>query len=403
MTKNIQKQNMRVAGSVSNDRKNSEEKVPIAYIVSMGAGLEAFIYREIEALYARGYSIILFATKFKVGDVFSPKPEWLYHVLPMGQLLVRSPIILLKMLMRPRLLVEAIRDRGLLDLVFATRFAPIMVRDGVRQIHCHFGDHKLFIGYYCSRLTGLPLSVTIHAHEFYTNPNPRLFRKALVACDRIFPIARRWCDLLEKEYGIPDTHIRLNHLFVDTDLYRPSAPVKVIAVGRFTERKGFRYLLEAARELGDLDIKFIFVGFGEIDLREMARELGVSDRVTVFDKMDQEQLRFMYQGADILCVPSITTEREGAEGIPVVLMEGMACGLPVVATNCGAIDEIVETCVVDESAPSQLAEAIRMLAENPELRKTQGDRNRRIVEEQFSSQNVEQYSRWLKEIVEDRN
>jgi len=394
---------MRVAVQVSNDEKRTNGKTPVAYLVSMGAGLEAFIYREIGALYARGYSIILFATKFKAGDVYAPRPDWPYHILPMGQLLLHFPFLLLRMCLRPGLLVEAIRDRGLLDLLFATRFAPIMVKEGVRQIHCHFGDHKLFIGYYCKRLTGLPLSVTIHAHEFYTNPNPRLFRKAVAACDRVFPIARRWHDLLETEYAVPAARIRLNHLFVDTDLYRPSASIKVIAVGRFTERKGFHDLLKAACELGDLDIRFIFVGFGEIDLRKMARELGVSDRVTVFDKMDQEQLRVMYQSADILCVPSITTEREGAEGIPVVLMEGMACGLPVVATNCGAIDEIVDSYLVDEGAPSQLAEAIRKLAMDSELRKAQGDRNRRIAKEQFSSQNVGRFAQWLDEIVEDRN
>ncbi len=102
---------MRVTGSVSSDGKNSERRMPIAYIVSMRAGMEAFIYREIEALYSRGYSITLFATRFKAGDIFSPRPEWPYHVLPFGQLLIRFPVLLLKMLMRPRLLVEAIRDQ----------------------------------------------------------------------------------------------------------------------------------------------------------------------------------------------------------------------------------------------------------------------------------------------------
>ncbi|HFD79165.1 MAG TPA: colanic acid biosynthesis glycosyltransferase WcaL [Gammaproteobacteria bacterium] len=391
-----------MAGSVSDNSRGRRGKKPIAYIVSMGAGIEAFIYREIEALCERGYSIVLFATRFKAGDVFSPKAEWSYHVLPLTRMLLLAPVLFARMLVRPALLLEAIRDRGLVDLVFATYFSSLMKREGVGQIHCHFGDHKLFIGYYCKRITGLPLTVTIHAHEFYTNPNVRLFRKALAACDRIFPIARRWCELLEREYDVPASRIRLNRLFVDTELYRPVSPVKVIAAGRFTERKGFQDLLQAACELGDLDIHFIFVGFGEIDLRDLAQRLGISRRVTVFGKMDQEQLRFMYQDADILCVPSITTEREGAEGIPVVLMEGMACGLPVVATNCGAIDEIVETRIVDEGAPSQLAREIRELALDPELRKKEGRRNRRIVEKNYSSRNAVQFSEWLDEVASGR-
>jgi len=381
-------------------RKEAGKKAEsIAYIVSIGAGLEAFIYREIEALYECGLPVVLFATKFSAGDVFSPKPDWPYHTLSPRQLILHSPLLILKMLLRPGLLLEALSDGGLVDLVFATRFSAIMKHTGVRQIHCHFGDHKFFIGYYCKRLTGLPLSVTIHAHEFYTNPNPGLFRKALAETDRIFPIASRWRGRLIKDFGVPESRISLNRLFVDTDLYKPSNEVSVLSVGRFTERKGFRYLLEAARELTDLNVRFIFVGFGELDLRKMANDLGVGKKVTVFGKMDQEQLRVMFQAADILCVPSITTEREGAEGIPVVLMEGMACGLPVVATRCGAIDEIVDDYLVDERSASQIADVIRRLASDRELMRQQGEKNRKIIKSHYSSSNLEKFCGGLNEIA----
>jgi glycosyltransferase involved in cell wall biosynthesis len=381
----------------------ADQDKPIAYIASMGAGLEAFIYREIETLYAGGKRIVIYATKFKRNDIFSPREDWPYEYISLPRLALAMPRLLLKMLLRPMLLLEALRDGGLVDLIFATRFAPSMQARGIGQIHCHFGDHKFFIGYYCKRITGLPLSVTIHAHEFYTNPNPALFRKALAGADRIFPIARRWCDLLQHDYGVPKEKIRLNRLFVDTDLYKPVSEIRVLAVGRFTERKGFHYLMQAAGQLKDLELRFMFVGFGDLDLREMAKSLGVAERVTVFGKMDQEQLRSIYQMADILCVPSITTEKEGAEGIPVVLMEGMACGLPVVATRCGAIDEIVEEILVDESSPEQLAEGIRALAINEELRRRQGERNRRMVEERYGIGNVHQFGRWLDELADAKS
>lgn len=387
----------------SGNQNQGDGRRPIAYIVSMGAGLEAFIYREIEALYARGFTVVLFATRFRRGDVFSPKPEWPCHVLPAKRLVIAFPLLFFRALLRPGLFLEAVRYGAVADLIFATRFAPLMRRHGVRQIHSHFGDHKFFIGYFCKRLTGLPLSVTIHAHEFYTNPNPALFRRALAETDRVFPIARRWYRRLHQEYAVPEARMHLNHLFVDTGLYRPSNEVKVLAVGRFTERKGFQYLLEAAQQLQDLNVRFLLVGFGEIDFCKLAGELGVEDRVTVFDKMDQAQLRIMYQAADILCVPSITTEREGAEGIPVVLMEGMACSLPVVATRCGAIDEIVDEFLIDEHSPQQIAEAIRTLALDPGLRRAQGERNRKIVVAGFSANNVDRFGEWLDEIGNDAN
>ena len=371
---------------------------PVAYIVSMRAGLEAFIYREVEALYDRGYLITLFATKFMAGDVYSPKAEWPYHTLTIKQLILQSPLIAVKMCMRPLLLLEAIRDGGLVDLVFATWFSTLMKRDGIRQIHCHFGDRKFFIGYYCKRITKLPLSVTIHAHEFYTNPNEVLFKKALDASDRIFPIAQKWVDLLKEKYSIPADKIRLNRLFVDTDENKPANNINILAVGRFTERKGFIYLIKALSLLDDLDINVLFIGFGELDLNKLAEAEGVSDKVTVFGKMNQEQLRFFYQICDILCVPSITTEDEGAEGIPVVLMEGMACGIPVISTPCGAIEELVEDYIVDEHSVEGIAESIRALVNNPDLRQQQGDKNRSKVLQDFSIKNVEKFGNWLDEL-----
>ena len=375
----------------------------IAYIVSMGAGLEAFIYREVDALYDKGYLITLFATKFIKGDVYSPKDNWPYHAFSLKSLMLEMPILMAKMCLRPKLLIEAIQDGGLVDLIFATKFSPIMLRDGIKQIHCHFGDHKFFIGYYCKKITGLPLSVTIHAHEFYTNPNELLFRKSLDYCDRVFPIADKWVQLLKSDYSVPEEKIRLNRLFVDGNENKPADEITVLAVGRFTERKGFVYLMRALKLISDVKVRAIFVGFGELDLKSIAEEEGVRDKVTVFGKMDQEQLRFFYQTCDILCVPSITTEKEGAEGIPVVLMEGMSCGLPVIATPCGAIEELVTDYIVPEHSVKEIADTIKILANDPVLRKEQGLKNRKKVLDEFSVTNVEKFGKWLSELQQTRD
>jgi glycosyltransferase involved in cell wall biosynthesis len=378
----------------------SEIKYRIAYIVPMGAGLDAFVYREIEALNELSNRVILFATKYKKGDVLGPKKEWLLRTLTPLQLLIRMPFIIIRLLFNLSIFIEAIKDKAVIDFIFALDYSAAMKRYKVKQIHCHHGDHKLFIGYFCKRLTGLPLSVTIHAAEFYTNPNPELFSKVIKCCDKVFPISQRWFDKLHLEYGVQIEKIQLNRLFVDSQLYKPYDPIKVISVGRYTDRKGFQYLLEAAKQLRDLNIHFIFVGFGNLDLKSIAIEFNVSNQVTVFNKMDQKQLRLMFQSADILCVPSITTKEEGAEGIPVVLMEGMACGLAVVATKCGAIDEIVnEEYLVEERSPELLAFAIRKLAENEQLRIDQGIKNREIVLTGYSVNNVKSYIDGLESLV----
>ena len=371
----------------------------VAYIVPMGRGLDTFVYREVEALFDMGKKILLFSTRYNTHDVFSPKLEWPTVVLSPRRLALIFPFILVRALFSPVVLLHALRNKALIDLIFALHYAPRMRSLGAEQIHCHFGDHKLFIGYYCKRLTGLPLSVTIHAHEFYTNPNPRLFREAVLACDRVFPIAELWRKKLIEEYGCEASRVVLSRLFVDLDEYKPSDELMVISVGRFTERKGFQYLMQAIPSLLDLKMRYVFVGFGDLDLRKMAKDLGVSDSVTVFDKLGHEQLRLLYQKADIFCLPSITTEAEGAEGIPVVLMESMACGLPVVSTPSGATYELVEDILVDERSPEQLAAGLRRLAEDPDLRARYGKRNREIVAHQYSKANVERFSRELDSIT----
>lgn len=367
----------------------------IAYIVPMGEGLDTFVYRELEILYGMGLKIDLFATKYKKGDVFSPKAGWWTRTMTPLQMLWRMPVILLRGLINFRLAIEAIRDGALVDLIFALDYAPVMRRRNIRQIHCHHGDHKLFIGYFCKRLLGIPLSVTIHAHEFYTNPNPALFRKVIKCCDGVFPISRKWLSMLRDEYGVPEQRLFLNYLFVETDLYSDKPEITVLSVGRFTERKGFHILMDAVEMLRDLPVNFCFVGFGPLNLAVMAKTRGVDDRVTIFPKLDQKQLRVLYKNVDILCVPSITTKAEGAEGIPVVLMEGMGCGLPVVATRCGAIEELVESELVEENSPAMLAAAIRRLACDPELRIMQGRRNAAKVREMFGVQNVYKFAQEL--------
>jgi glycosyltransferase involved in cell wall biosynthesis len=252
-------------------------------------GMEPFIHREVDELYKKGLKIILFATKFKEGDIYSPKKEWEFYRYKAAKVLLVCPLLFLRApLKNLMLLIEATKFSCVPELAIALYYSFIMRQQGVEKIHCHFGDKKLFVGYFRKKILNMPLSVTIHAHELFTNPNPRFFKVAIKACDRIFPIAERWCAKLVAEYDVPAENICLNRLFVDTSVYRPRSSVKILAVGRFTERKGFYILMKAALQLLDLDVIFLFVGFGPLDLRAMAKEFGLTNRVIVYNKMDQD-------------------------------------------------------------------------------------------------------------------
>jgi glycosyltransferase involved in cell wall biosynthesis len=360
----------------------------VGYVVPIGKGLDSFVYREIEQLTDMGLKIVLFSTKYKKHDVFSPKAEWPCFMLSPMLLLVLSPLIMIKAIIRPRLLFHAIQYNSLIELAFALHYAPRMLGEKVAQIHCHFGDRKLFVGYYCKRITGLPLSVTIHSHELHVNPNEKLFRIALQECDRIFAISQLAVDLLINRFSAPRERVVLNRLFLDMSIWIDKPPIRVITVGRFETQKGFDYLFKAAALLNDLDVEFVVVGFGPLDVKSLAKEIGVQDQIVFFDKLGQAQLRILYQSCDVYCLPSISHPEQGMEGIPVVLMEAMACGLPVVATSAGAVSEIVKDILVDEKSPEALANAIRYLAEHADVRRNQGQSNSELVARDYSIRNI---------------
>jgi colanic acid/amylovoran biosynthesis glycosyltransferase len=165
--------------------------------------------------------------------------------------------------------------------------------------------------------------------------------------------------------------------------------VRVITVARFEPQKGFDYLFKAAALLEDCNLEFVVVGFGPVDVKLLAKESGVGNRVVFFDKLGASQLRLLYQSCHIYCLPSITHPEQGMEGIPVVLMEAMACGLPVVATRAGAVPELVREVLVEEKSSEALAGAIRYLASHPEERRRQGLRNRATVQRDHSMANMD--------------
>lgn len=368
----------------------------------MGAGLESFIFREVDALMMKGRDIVLFATKYRENDVYSPRPEWEHYRLRILPLLFSVPGLCLTLARNAALVSHATTFKGLGDLLLAAYYSRIMKKIGVTQVHCHFGDHKLFVGYYCKRLLGLPLSVTIHSHELHANPNEALFKQALPACDAVFAISHLAVEILTRRYQVPADRVSLSRLFLDMALWRPKAPFRVLTVGRFEPQKGHWYLLQAISMLADLEIEFIVVGWGPVDIRQLAIDCGVDKHVVVFDKLDQRQLRLMYQSCDMFCLPSIAHTAQGMEGIPAVLIEAMACGLPVVATRPGGVPEIVDEILVDERDSAQLAAAIRLIHDNAELRRRLGERNRTYVSQHYSVRNIDTLNRALTAVNADR-
>ena len=164
---------------------------------------------------------------------------------------------------------------------------------------------------------------------------------------------------------------------VDVERFAPRAeprpgggPLELLCVAALSRRKGHRVLLEALREVEGVRLTLAGDGPERAALEALARELGVADRVRFLGAVAHDDVPGLYRESDAFCLPSF------AEGLPTVLMEAMACCLPVVATNVMGTAELVEDgvsgLVVAPARPDRIAGALRGAARRPGLRDRMG-------------------------------
>ena len=166
----------------------------------------------------------------------------------------------------------------------------------------------------------------------------------------------------------------------------------ILSVGRYCDKKGFPYLIQACQQLKNQGHKFQcdIVGYGPLqaELEQLIAELDVADVVSLAGKMTQDELVKVYQIASIFVLPCQVMENGDRDGIPNVLLEAMAMEIPVVSTDISGISELVKNeengFLVTEKNPPALAEALEKLLAQPELREQFGKAGRQRVLQQFS-------------------
>ncbi len=214
--------------------------------------------------------------------------------------------------------------------------------------------------------------------------------------DLFLPVSRYARNKLV-ELGCPERKITVHRMGVDVRQFDVSArkrfgagTLKVLSVARLIDKKGMMYGLEALALLDDIPWSYIIIGDGPLraELEAHARRLGVAGRVRFMGAQDSGTIRRCLKEADIFLAPSITAASGEKEGIPVVLMEAMASGVPVVTTVNGAIRELVEDgktgALVPEKDPGALAAKLRLLRHSPERVEQTAQAARRRIEEQFN-------------------
>lgn len=171
--------------------------------------------------------------------------------------------------------------------------------------------------------------------------------------------------------GIDNSYLKYSQHKIDKIKDQYNGKRIVFSLGRLTHYKGFRYLIEAAKEFGD-DTVVVIGGRGELDseLRKMAVDEGLLEKVFFIGRVEDEDLGNYYKAAEVFCLPS----HNRTEAFGVVLLEAMSLGLPIVACNIEGSgvswvnEEGVSGLNVDIENPHQLAAAINSILDDNKLR-----------------------------------
>lgn len=149
---------------------------------------------------------------------------------------------------------------------------------------------------------------------------------------------------------------------------------RILFVGRLVERKGVTYLIDAVRRLSsDIRAHLTVIGEGpeRAALEAQANSEGLDGSVDFRGRVDDKNLQEAFAAADVLVLPSIVDARGDTEGLGVVLLEAMSCGVPVVGSRAGGITDIIEDeasgLLVPPADPDMLARALERLAHDPAL------------------------------------
>ncbi len=266
-----------------------------------------------------------------------------------------------------------------------------MRANGLPHLHVHFATAAANVGLCVKKVFGTSLSLMIHGPDEFDDVRGQSLAEKIARADFLFCIgsfarsqAMRLSDPAHWR------KIDVARLGVDTEQYAPrkaspGRPFHVLCVGRLVAAKGQYVLVDAARRLGEdnRDFRVTIVGAGpqEQGLRAAIREAGLEARVTLAGALNQEQVRRLYGEADAFVLPSF------AEGIPVVLMEAMASGVPCVTTRITGIPELIrsddEGLLVAPSDAEALAAAIARLIDDPALRARIAAAARRRIDADF--------------------
>jgi glycosyltransferase involved in cell wall biosynthesis len=263
------------------------------------------------------------------------------------------------------------------------------------HLHAHFLHSPAALAFIAAKVNGQPYSLTGHAKDIYTTL-PEYVR---MRCDRarfVTTCTEANRTHLIKELALEPGQIHVCRHGVDLAKFtipaRQPRPGRIVSVGRLVPKKGFDVLIRACGELRrrGIAVELVLLGGGELrdELLALAHEQGIGDRVWMLGARPQSEVVEQLAAAEIFALSPVVLPDGDRDGVPNVLLEAMAVGVPVVATTVSGIPEVVtdgETGrLVLPQRPDLLADALAQLLTDPAARTRLGEAGRCLVHSRAS-------------------
>jgi len=363
-----------------------------------------FIRREIAALEEKGIQVERFS--IRPPPVRLVDPEDIAEQARTTVLLARGmPRLALRMawtaLLHPIRFLKALRmsirmglrsERGLLRnlayLMTACTTLHLFRRAQCTHVHVHFGTNPAAVALLCRTLGGPPYSFTVHGPEEFDKPWPLSLTEKIEGSSFIAGVSSFGRSQLYRQCGhehwpkVKIVRCGVDRAYIEADITPVGNTRRLVCVGRICEQKGQLLLVQAAARVRDMGEQFELILVGDGDMRpeveSLVQQHSLSDVVTITGWATGEEVRGHLIGARALVLPSF------AEGLPVVIMEALALGRPVLSTYIAGIPELVEPGACGWLVPAGSVDALvqamlEVLRASPERLDELGREGRRRV------------------------
>lgn len=247
----------------------------------------------------------------------------------------------------------------------AAKVAKKLIESDSQHLHIHFAHVPADIGMYAAYMAGIPFSVTAHANDIYQRGY--LLKEKTERAKFIATISRFNLAFFEQDRA-PLDKLHIVRCGVDSSQFsditqksRISSPVKFGFLGRLVEKKGVAVLIDACQVLKQRGYQFNveIVGDGPLmpELQDRARTKGI-ENITFVGALEHRDVFPWMEGLDAFVMPCVKDAQGDMDGIPVVLMEAMLKGIPVISTEISGVPELVQNTVTGLLAETENEESL---------------------------------------------